>query len=202
MAAFLQNEAVVRGTLAEILANTGASAGLYIGQRGLATDVGVNGLELRYNGTVWVFSNRTQLLAFQHTAVSNDADTLEKVLFTCTVPALGANDILIVRTGWNHTSSANNKILKTKLAGTTLFSTTLTTSAGTVRDEFLRNRGSTSAQVLGLGGTNSYGTGNAAVTTSTVATGVATTFQLTGQKALNTETLTLEFAEVYIHGAS
>lgn len=202
MAAFQQNDVIVRGTYAEIVLNTGAASGSYVGQRAFATDYGPSGLELRFNGTAWVVASRVQVLAIQRAASSTDADTNEKVLFTCTVPPLGINDQIIVRTGWNHTNSANNKFLRTKLAGTQLYSSTISTSAGTTRDEFIRNRGSTSVQVLGLAGTNSYGTGSAAVTTSAVATGNATTLTITGQKALGSETLTLEFVDVLIVGST
>lgn len=184
------------------VAHANLGTGEYVGHRKQLTDYGVgNGLVKEWNGAAWCFLPTVQLLACQHTAVSCDPDsTAEKVLFTCNVPPMRSNDQLLIRLGWSYTNSANNKTEKLKLGGSTVYSQPFTTTAGDVRDLFIRNRGATNAQVLGFANASVYGSTSQAPATAALETNAGGTLQVTGTKASGSETMTLEFADVHLVG--
>jgi hypothetical protein len=188
---------IVKGTYAEIIALTGD----YSGQQGYASDYGIGqGLLLFWNGSAWKLSTAQQLVGLQHTALSCDADTNEKTLFTLAIPPMGVNTQLLVRMVWTLTNSANNKTIKVKLGATTLYSNNLTTSATDVRDIFIRNRAATNAQVMGFGNSALYGNGTGAVQTSAVEMNAGASMTVTCQKASSGEVQTLESVDVFIIG--
>lgn len=192
-----QMVACQRDTYANILASTGH----YVGEEAYASDFGIGrGLELYWNGSAWKLSTAQQLLGFQHTAVSCDADTNEKTLFSLAVPNMGPNTQLLIRSVWSMTNSANTKTLKAKMGATTVYSNNLTTSQTDVRDLFIRNRNATNVQVMGFGNSALYGNGTGAVQTAAVETNAGFTLTITGTKANAGETLTLESVDVFIIG--
>lgn len=176
--------------------------GEYVGQRKQLTNYGVgNGLVMEWlAAAAWGYLPQAQLLACQHTPVSCDANALEKVLFSCNVPPLRGNDQLLIRLGWTYTNSANNKTEKLKLGGSTVYNQSFTTTAGDVRDLFVRNRGATNAQILGFGNATVYGSGSQAPTTAALETNAGGLLEVTGQKTSGGEAMTLEFADVHIIG--
>lgn len=192
-----QMASIQRNTYAGLIATTGD----YAGQEGYATDYSLGrGLALYWNGSAWKLSTAQQLMGLQHTAVSCDADTNEKTLFTIAIPPMGPNTQLMLRAMWTMTNSANNKTVKWKFGGTTVYSNNLTTSAIDVRDWFFKNRNATNAQILGYGNAGVYGSGTATLSTSTVETNAGGSLTITGQKANSGETLTLESIDVFIIG--
>lgn len=129
-------------------------------------------------------------------AASAPSDTTEDTLATCTVPAnaVGANGSLRIWTTWTVTNSANNKTLRVRYsgaAGSQYLVATLTTSASGQYLTLITNRGATNSQVSS-NGTGAIGGSSAAVVTSAADTTADTTIVVTCQKALNTETCTLE----------
>lgn len=132
-------------------------------------------------------------------AVSGAADTNENTLYTCTIPAnaMGANGSLRVGASWAFTNSANNKTLRVRfsgIGGTAHFTPTVTTAVQATAQFQIHNRGATNSQIstVGAGGANSFTTTTAAPPTSAVDTTVETTLVVTCQKALGSETCTME----------
>jgi hypothetical protein len=190
---------VLVGTRAEIFAETGN----YRGQIAAATDYGVgDGLRYVWNGTAWVLPSFAQVIGMQATDVSNDADTAEKTLYTCNLPPLGINDGVITQVKWDMTSSANNKTLRMRVAGTQIYSQAFTANESDVRDLFFFNRAATNANISGHANSNVYGGSGADLSTSAVQTNVATALTITGQKANSGEVLTLKHAWTRIFGGT
>lgn len=102
-------KSVVVGTLAEIL----AVPGLYTYQEAVATDF--NDCRLYWNGTVWKWAKVWQKLAKFRTPVTAPVDLLENTIQTYTLPALGANDEILVEHFWTTTNNANAKTAKVNL---------------------------------------------------------------------------------------
>lgn len=139
-----------------------------------------------------------RVLGQSSVAVSCTASTSEEVLASVVVPAgaMGPNGRLFISTLWTVTSSANNKNLRTRfggISGTIYGSVTATTVACAIDQRIIANRNSESSQVGSPNGTvGGLGATPTAVSTSTVDTSLATTVDITGQKASAGETLTLE----------
>lgn len=129
-------------------------------------------------------------------AVTGAADTAENVLVTINLPALGPNDAIRVSTLWSLTSSANNKTPRIRLggaAGTIYSGPTLTTSASVSLIILISNRGVANSQVgFALASNSGVGTANGAVVTSTLDTSTSQPLVISCQKALGSETMTLE----------
>jgi hypothetical protein len=122
------------------------------------------------------------------TAPANDAN--ENTLFTATIPGgvMGANGVLSIRTKWQYTNSANNKVFRARLGASQLCTFTATTSGCGAFVWDINNRNSESAQL----GTNGGGGGVAGgtVDTATIDTSADQTLTITAQKATGTETVT------------
>jgi hypothetical protein len=153
--------------------------------------------------------NAPRILAQSAVAVSGAADTAENTLATITVPAnaMGPNGTLRIWTSWSYTNSANGKTLRVRFSGasgTQFMNPTVTASVVTSQITQITNRNATNSQVSASGANASgivVGSGTA-LATSAVDTTVETTIVITGQKALGTETLTLErYLVELIYGA-
>lgn len=124
-------------------------------------------------------------------ATAPENDTNENTLFTATIPGgvMGANGVIVVRSKWDYTNSANSKTIRVRLGGSQLGGFVATTSASFGLYTDICNRNSESAQV----GANSSGFGGATgnTWTSTIDTSADTTLTLTAQKATGTETITM-----------
>lgn len=149
-----------------------------------------------------LITNAARILAQSAVAVSGAADTNENTLATIPVPAnaMGPNGTLRIWTSWTYTNSANVKTIRVRFsgaAGTQFFSRGETTTAIANNVTTISNRNATNSQVSGgtANGTltvTGLGTSTGAIVTGAVDTTVATTLVITGQKALDSETLTLE----------
>ena len=144
--------------------------------------------------------NLSYILAQSAVAVSGAEDTAENTLATITIPAnaLGANGSIAIITSWTFTNSANLKTLRARFsggAGSIYMSFAITTQATTQAQFIISNRNSASSQVGGTTGGNAtggWGVSTGAIVTSAIDTTAQTTIVITGQKALGTETITLE----------
>jgi hypothetical protein len=137
------------------------------------------------------------VLAASAVAASAGAVTTEETLATITVPAnaMGLHGTLRVTTVWTHTNGANNKTLRVRFsgaAGTQYCNVVATTTATTVHQATISNRGAANSQVGGHTGVSAFSGSSGAVTTSAVDTTADTTIVISGQKASSGDTLTLE----------
>lgn len=136
-------------------------------------------------------------LAQSAVAASCPADTTEDVLATITVPAnaMGPNGRLRITTIWSYTNSANTKTMKVRFGGTggtQYLSTGQTTTASMRHMVEIANRNSVSSQVGGPSSSSSFATAGGNPVTSARDTTAAQDIVISGQKALSSETLTLE----------
>lgn len=136
--------------------------------------------------------------------VSCPVDVTEDTLATITIPVLSATSIIRVYTFWTHTNSVNNKTLRVRFsgaAGTQYLAAVVTTTATSEVMTVIGNTGATNSQAGGMFSsvTSTFGTTTNGGVTSAVDTTAATSVVITGQKALNSETLTLTgyIVEVY-----
>lgn len=129
--------------------------------------------------------------------VTAPADTTEDVLYTCTVPAnaMGANGVLRITTRWTITNNANAKTLRVHLGGiggVDYMGNSVSGVSAQQHQILIQNRGATNSQ-YGFGASQApFQAQVAAPITSAVDTTAATTIVITGQKAVGTDTITLE----------
>lgn len=128
-------------------------------------------------------------------ALSVGATTAETTLASITIPggALGANGRFRVVTFWGMSNNANNKTFRVRYSGaggSALVSQTFTTQVYYRDEREVGNQNSASSQVWHAG-FSVFGTGTAAIGTSTVNTGSDSTVAITGQKANSGDTLSL-----------
>ena len=136
-----------------------------------------------------------RILGASGTAASNAADTAKLTLGTFTIPAglMGTRGIVRIFTQWSYTSSVNNKVLTVEFGGTAFMNATAAAQTGGFAITTIQNRDSASSQVGSSElWTNNSGQIATAVATASVATTSAVTVNITGQKTLAGETLTLE----------
>ena len=137
------------------------------------------------------------LLAQSFVAASAAADTTENTLATITVPAgvMGTSGAIRVISYWTFTSSANNKVLRVRwggASGTDIATSTMTTTTNAELESFIGNRGAANSQIMT---TRRFTTSSSIIAYYSIGgavnTAAETTIVLTGQKALDSETLTL-----------
>ena len=162
--------------------------------------VGIGKLQGQSNYFASLLSNLSPVLILARSAVAVTAPltTNEEVLATITVPAglMKTEGQLKITTLWSYTNSTNIKTLRVRFggiggtaylsnaAGATLTSQTLT---------LIRNRNSATSQVgYASGSTASFAGSTSPVVTSNVNTVLETTIVITGQKAVNSESIVLE----------
>jgi hypothetical protein len=167
------------------------AAASWAGYRARVTDAGVN-LDVISDGTRWAPFG-VQVLARSAVAVAAPSDTTEDTLATIAVPAglLGINGSIEIVARWTFTNSANNKTLRHRWsggAGTIILGVVPSPSTATTTRTLVANRGAANSQYTQGDGM----TGVSAVNSAAVDTTAATSIVITGQKALNTETLQLE----------
>lgn len=138
-----------------------------------------------------------EVLSSSAVAASCALTAADEVLGSFTVRAgiIGVNSIIQVEPLWTFTSSANNKILKVKVGGVTVYSATRTTSVKEAPLIVLANRNSLASQIQPLD--NTYvmaGLGAPATYMINFANNV--TIDITGQRASNDDTLKLEYYRV------
>lgn len=144
-----------------------------------------------------------EVLAQSAVPVAVSATTSEEALATITIPAgaMGANGCVEIWASWSYTNSANSKTLRIRaggIAGTSIFSSAVTTTNTLMRPTHWANANATNSQRTssssGQGG--SVGTSSGTLVTTTVDTTAAVDIVITGQKASSGETLSLDFYQV------
>jgi hypothetical protein len=138
-----------------------------------------------------------EMLAGLAVAASCTSTAFDEVLasFTIAPGVLGVNSILQIEPLWTFTSSANNKILKVRLGGATVYNATRTTSVKEAPLIVLANRNSLMSQI------QPYDSGYAAAGAGTPATytidfSQPVDVEITGQLASSGDSLKLEYFRV------
>lgn len=135
-----------------------------------------------------------EVLSSSAVAVACASTAVDEVLASFTIAAgtLGVNSILQIEPLWTFTSSANNKILKVKVGGVTIYTATRTTSAKEAPLIVLANRNSLSAQIQPYD--SDYATaGTGAPETRAIDFSVVVDVEITGQRANGADTLALQY---------
>jgi hypothetical protein len=173
-----------------------------IGTNGYATDLGYGrGLRFVWSGSAWILPQETQILKYIHTDVTLPADLVENTAVTTTLPALGANDAIHIESMWTLTNNANAKTVNIKLDGTNGFTRDYASFAGTHTYNTIVNRNSASSQCWTNNNTSMFGGTANALQTTTKALGVAgKVLSMTGTKATAGDTMTLNWARIYVCG--
>ena len=123
-----------------------------------------------------------EVLSSSAVPVSCVSTAIDEILALFIIPAgtLGVNSILQIEPLWTFASSANNKILKVKVGGPTIYSATRTTSVKEAPLIVLANRNSLASQIPPYD--NAYVTaGSGAPATYTIDFSVNNTVEITGQ---------------------
>jgi hypothetical protein len=142
-------------------------------------------------------SKPVEVLSSSAVAVSCASTAADEILASLTIPAgiIGVNSILQIEPLWTSTSSANNKILKVKIAGVAVYSATRTTSVKEAPLIVLANRNSLASQIQPYD--NTYLTaGSGSPATYTIDFANSVTVDITGQRANSGDTLKLEYFRV------
>ena len=164
-----------------------------LGQIICITDVGENGSLWRGNGTKWVRLNPIKIFSLS-APVPLTSSTSVATLATITIPAglMGANGKLKIYPLWSTTNNANIKTLRLNIGGTlcsTMVSQSIPNNSGLL---IIRNINSESVQKCSSGLVAGIGPSSGSIASPTVDTSAATTITITGQLAVDTDTLTLE----------
>lgn len=133
------------------------------------------------------------ILAASFVSVNTPADTSEDTLATIAVPAnaLGANGLLRVTALWSYTNSANNKTMRVRFGGTSMFSNVVTTTASQQMQAIIANVNATNVQKC-FGGGTSFTASTNSISAGAIDTTSSANITITGTKASSGETLTLE----------
>lgn len=115
--------------------------------------------------------------------------------FTISAGTLGVNSILQIEPCWTFTNTVNNKILRIKVGGVSVYTSTRTTSEQEAPLFVIANRNSLSSQIYPYTATY-FTAGSGSPATSTVNFALDQTVQITGQRASSGDTLKLEYYRV------
>lgn len=135
-----------------------------------------------------------EVLSSSAVAASCASTNVDEILASFTIQSglLGPNSILQIEPLWTFPSSANNKILKIRIAGVTVYTATRTTSAKEGPLIVLANRNALNSQIMPYD--NIYVTaGTGTPSTFTIDFSVNITVEITGQRASGSEALKLEY---------
>ena len=134
-----------------------------------------------------------EVLGASAVAVSCASTAVDEVLASFTIPAgtLGVNSIIEIAPLWSYTNSANNKTLKVKIGGVTVYGPARTTTERCSPLLAFQNRNSLTSQIQSIDG-GYFATSTGATPTTTIDFSVNVTVQITGQRASGADTLTLE----------
>ncbi len=144
-----------------------------------------------------VITRPIEVLSSSAVAISCAGMAVDEILasFLIATGTLGVNSILQIEPLWTFSSSANNKILKVKIGGATVYSATRTTTVKEGPLVVLANRNSLASQFQPYD--NNYVTGGSGVpATYAIDFSVNQTVQITGQRASSGDALTLEYFRV------
>lgn len=135
-----------------------------------------------------------EVLSSSAVAASCALTAVDEVLGSFTVRAgiIGVNSIIQIEPLWTFTNSANNKILKVRVGGVTVYSATRTTSVKEAPLIVLANRNSLASQIQPYD--NAYVTAGADTpATYTINFASLVTVDITGQRANSSDALKLEY---------
>ncbi|SCX59966.1 hypothetical protein [Nitrosospira sp. Nsp1] len=138
-----------------------------------------------------------EMLSGSAVAVSCASTGFDEVLasFTIAPGIVGVNSILQVEPLWTFTSSANNKILKVRLGGATIYNAARTTSVNEAPLIVLANRNSLMSQIQPYD--YGYGAAGAGVpATYAIDFSQPVDVEITGQLAISGDSLKLEYFRV------
>lgn len=170
--------------------------GSFVGQKWINTAT-LNEWTCVSAGTGAAVWRHTPRILGQGNAIVVPVDTTEDVLATITVQAnaMGANGAISIFNSWSYTNSANAKTMRIRFSGAggtqvLAFGATTTTMYSDIH--VIANQNATNVQAFhdrgsASGLSTTTGTNNAA----SIDTTAATTIVISGQKALNSETMTL-----------
>lgn len=136
----------------------------------------------------WIFAKSA-------VAVSHTGNTNETTLRTLTLPGglLGKNDSVEVVTRWSYTNSANNKTVRVRFGGTSMYGVNATTTAAAPHTCTISNRNATNSQIANPGTTTGgWGVTSNAMVTSAIDTTADVPLLIQGTLASAAETITLE----------
>jgi hypothetical protein len=144
-----------------------------------------------------LISRPIEILSGSAMATSCTTAAIDEVLasFTIAPGILGVNSVLQIEPLWTFTSSVNNKVLKIKIGGTTVYSATRTASVKEAPLFVLANRGALASQI------QPYDSGYVTAGLIEPAT-YAIDFsrdqyvEISGQRANSADTLTLEYYRI------
>lgn len=173
--------------------------GISVGQIIHVTDVGsAAGSYWMFDGTYWVPLNGVVLLDASAVAAVCPADVNENTLATIVIPAgiMGANGRLRVSETWTVNNNANAKTRRTKIGGASGSVFNSSNIASTVSQSciaWMANANDVAVQSgTAPGSSTGLGSSSSANDTAAVDTSAATSIVITAQKAVNTDTMTLE----------
>lgn len=144
-----------------------------------------------------LISRPIEILSGSAVATSCKTTAIDEVLASFTIAAgiVGVNSVLQIEPLWTFTSSVNNKVLKIKIGGTTVYSAARTTSVKEAPLFVLANRNSLASQIHPYD--NNYATaGSATPVTSAINFANAQTVEITGLRTDSGDTLTLEYYRI------
>ncbi|MBN9125992.1 MAG: hypothetical protein J0I90_00165 [Nitrosospira sp.] len=135
-----------------------------------------------------------EVLSSSAVAASCASTNIDEILASFTIKSgvLGPNSILQIEPLWTFTNSANNKIIKVKVAGVTVYNNTRTTVAREAPLIVLANRNSLQSQVQPYD-SNYFTSGTGSPQTYAIDFSVNVTVEITGQRANGSEALKLEY---------
>lgn len=136
---------------------------------------------------------QTIVLASSVDAIAHTGTTNETTIATVTIPAnaLLAGDRLRIQSYWSYTNGANDKVIRVKFGGTTIYAATQTTTAA-VRDEReILIRGA-SSQLAQAGTTGGFGAFSSAPSSLSIDGTAAIAITFTGALEVDSENITLE----------
>lgn len=147
-------------------------------------------------------SQPVEVLGVSGVAVACTLSAVDEVLGSCVIPdgVLGPNSVMQIEPLWTYPNSANNKLLKVRIAGVNIYSVTRTTSVREAPLIVLANRGAMTSQIMPYD--NAYLTASA-VPPTTLAVDLTgnVTIEILGQRASASESLKLEYFRA-LHFAS
>ncbi|SDA12649.1 hypothetical protein SAMN05216428_10559 [Nitrosospira sp. Nsp11] len=144
-----------------------------------------------------LISRPIEILSGSAVATSCALTAIDEVLASFTIAAgiLGVNSVLQIEPLWTFASSANNKVLKIKIGGMTVYSATRTTSVKEAPLFVLANRNSLASQIHPYD--NNYVVGGLDTpVTSAINFANAQTVEITGLRTNSGDTLTLEYYRI------
>lgn len=157
--------------------------------------------QVAVDSTKTAIPKAASLVASSSVALSVSNTTSEEALATVTLPAPGPNGGYEIRTVWTMTNGANAKTPRVRLggiSGTAFLNAAKTTIASNSDIHRIRNRGATNSQVGSGSASVAVGDSGSAIVTGALDWSAALDLVITGQKAVGTETLTLESYEVWL----